>query len=184
MVFIDLLWPFRQYGTSILERPSFVAPSLSLATGVLLFSSLSTLLPASQKRFEEGKEYLVYLCYFAGAGATVALTRIIRWCAPDAIHACGGGDSKRNHDGTETRMIVPQESQSTIVYNNPSSDDEERTMLTKDNNNTWIIDYGSTENELDHHHHRHDSNASNKQDYFRIGIQTALAICIHKFPGK
>lgn len=40
------------------------------------------------------------------------------------------------------------------------------------------LEYGSIEIDDDH-----DFADQDKNDYFLIGIQTAIAICIHKFPG-
>ncbi|CAO3584573.1 unnamed protein product [Absidia cylindrospora] len=92
IVFIDKVWSRRQ--GSILSSRAFLASSMALASGVLLVSSLAVLLPESQTRLKSTPEAYGY--FLTGALLTLCLARIIHWCTPNAIHACGS-DSPTKH---------------------------------------------------------------------------------------
>lgn len=134
-----------------------MSASMALASGVLLFSSLSVLFPQAQNRLDNNA--LLYTCFFIGATVTALLTRFIHYLMPDAIHACG----KKKHD---------------------ENDEERQKLITHTHN-----EYAATAH-FQYHDHDHPpiSIKENHQysggSYYSIGIQTAIAICIHKFPGK
>lgn len=192
IVFIDTFWP--QTNGSILDNKPFLAASMALASGVLLFSSLAILLPESQERL--GSAWKTYACFFAGSLFTLILTRLIHWCAPSAIHACGGAP---HHPGQETNDDVEAATQ-------------ERQPLLRH----CDVEYGTSPNGEAHirfhppHQHlneqqqqqhqlqqrqqqqqqpqnvsrKHQHDDGEGHDFLRIGIQTAVAIGVHKFPGK
>ena len=165
-MFVDSFFSSSQC-SSVLERPAVIASSLALGSGVMIFSALYTLLPASRSRLES--DGAVYFYFFSGILATLAITRIVHWTAPDAIHS-HGEDHHHHHDLSEssstTATTAPHEDEQAFLKSAPT----ETTRLMH-----WDQDeYGSRD--------RHPTVPEN--DYFRIGIQTAIAICIHKFPGN
>lgn len=227
IVFIDTLWPQK----SILENQSFLAASMALASGVLLYSSLAVLLPEAVERLDDS--YLVYVGFFGGALFTLILTRIIHWCTPGAVHACGGYPSMDQRRDEESGHCSSSSSTSTT-----SNHDEEdghtsagsRTIAYTERHSIkhhpvsaqGSTQYGTTTTKAvvapfseahfrihsmatrgqqhdhhhhDHHHHHHQDNDNHHHDdhddssedshsFLRIGIQTAVAIGVHKFPGK
>ncbi|KAI9323549.1 Zinc/iron permease [Dichotomocladium elegans] len=228
VVFID---KFLFRTSSILESRSFLAGSMSLASGVLLYSSLSVLLPEAIKRLDGGT--LVYAGFFGGALFTLILTRIIHWFTPDAVHACGG--SPGPHDDEETALPISSRSSSLAEEEehqplcNNSSDNEASDTVKRTSASTTTVSsghhhafYGTTSllseshfrihpsniiqgNHDHHHHHRCDHHPHPQRHYshhqhhelhghsqdgdeesygqfLRIGIQTAVAIGVHKFP--
>ena len=237
VVFIDKCncWSAGRRRNAILENQSFLAASMALASGVLLFSSLAVLLPASRQRLSSSKSYLLYLCFFGGALFTLGLTKVIHALTPDAIHACGGPPSSpcdMEHDSAlsspeEEGNLYDDDEESTVPgssehshYRQQHHDDnngEHQPIITKSSSQQLHgHDYGSTNHHHSHHHphlfreahfrfhphhhhehgnehsdEHHDHNAHNqyesqsqKSDLLRIGIQTAVAIGVHKFPGN
>ncbi|KAI8393516.1 Zinc/iron permease [Radiomyces spectabilis] len=174
IVFVDKLWKSSQ--GSILENPKFLAASLSLASGVLLFSSLYTLLPAAQKRLHS--DFLTYTCFFAGAAVTLLITYIVRWFTPDAIDACGAHGADFNHDNAHGKWV-----------HNHTGDEEQHPLYHDQHIPGHHSEYGSVNDRAcrepasDEHQHGHVNLTQHDHDsYLSIGIQTAIAICIHKFP--
>lgn len=220
---------------------------MALASGVLLISSLAVLLPESQTRLKSTPK--AYGWFLFGAFLTLCLTRLIHWCAPDAIHNCGSDAPTKHHHHHHHGYISTSTSSSsspTMIQHEHSTHppllENEQTKLIDDPQKhvTATVDYGSTttvvlpnsthirlqehgppshdlqtnhhhyhhihaNHKLDHHHHSieidtdemHSSDSSsnseadpddhmdlenNKEDYWSIGIQTAIAICVHKFP--
>ncbi|KAI8070503.1 Zinc/iron permease [Gongronella butleri] len=198
---------------------------MALASGVLLLSSLAVLLPESQIRL--GSTTDAYGWFLVGALITLVLTRVIHWCTPDAIHACGSNSPSHDHSTMSSSSSLPSiiAAPSTPQLVTPTSKPAQKLVQP----DLVTIDYGSTlvadahfrfhehhhhqhhqhhhhsqddeeaqlapELHHDHHnhhdHHGHDHENSDSQpldienDRFRfwsIGIQTAIAICIHKFP--
>lgn len=189
VVFVDTVWPSSRYNrayTSILEQPKVIASSMALAAGVMLFSSLFTLLPASRARL--GSDHWMYLYYFIGIATTIFINRCIHWCAPNAIHAYNEAPHQHSHHQSSP-LEHPDScsSQSTLL---PTTQDDPSFIKSTNGNlgeHTRLhwnsAEYGT----VNHHHHEYfDPVKGNDQDndYFRIGIQTAVAICIHKFPGR
>ncbi|ORZ16511.1 Zinc/iron permease [Absidia repens] len=261
IVFIDKVWHRRQ--GSILSSRAFLASAMALASGVLLISSLAILLPESQIRLKSTPK--AYGWFLFGAFLTLCLTRLIHWCAPDALHACGSDSPKKHHHNHHSHhnhhhhhhhhhhnngSISPTASSfssPTMIQHEhslPSTDlriqqlpmdDEQRKLIASPDRTTTGMDYGSTvlvpnspfslqehtqysssrdlerdNHKLDHHgididtddmHHNSISSISsssssnseddpddhmdlenNKEYFWSIGIQTAIAICVHKFP--
>ncbi|KAI7848456.1 ZIP zinc transporter-domain-containing protein [Circinella umbellata] len=236
VVFIDKCNCWSAGRNTILENQSFLAASMALASGVLLFSSLAVLLPASRQRLSASKSYLLYLCFFGGALFTLGLTKVIHALTPDAIHACGGPPSSpcdMEHDSSssseEEEHLYNNDEESNVPGSNQHSHHqqqqdnnhgEHQPIISKLNNpQVHGHDYGSTNYHHSHHHHpqlfreahfrfhphshhhhhhehehehsdaHHDHNThhqhefqNQKSDLLRIGIQTAVAIGVHKFP--
>ncbi|CDH50436.1 zinc iron permease [Lichtheimia corymbifera JMRC:FSU:9682] len=195
VVFIDTVWPSSRYHSScasILEQPKVIASSMALASGVMLFSSLFTLLPASRARL--ASDHLMYLYYFVGIATTIFINRCIHWCAPNAIHAYNEGPHQHHHHPSPLEHPVDScSSQSTLLPTTATHDDDPSCMKSTTTGNLgehtrlhWnSIEYGAvTQQQQQQHPDYFDPVKSNDQgnDYFRIGIQTAVAICIHKFP--
>lgn len=223
IVFIDKIWP----KVSILENQSFLAASMALASGVLLYSSLAVLLPEAVERLDDS--YLVYVGFFGGAVFTLILTRIIHWCTPGAVHACGGSPSMNQQRDEESGHCSSSSSSSTTS----NHDDEDghtsagsRTLAYTERHSIkhhpisaqGSTQYGTTtttttttkavapfseahfrihsmttggqqqshhhHHDNDDHHHEDDHSSEDSSSFLRIGIQTAVAIGVHKFPGK
>ncbi|KAI8384958.1 ZIP zinc transporter-domain-containing protein [Radiomyces spectabilis] len=189
VVFIDNVW-HRDQG-SILESRAFLAGSMALASGVLLFSSLVILLPEAKQRLHS--DWLVHGCFFIGAAVTLLLTRIIHWCTPNAIHACGANPHLDSHSHEHSH----QDEEGSIPHNDHhadhhghSHDDNERGKLLHQTSHDSSR-YGSTPFREAHFRlHRHDDDDHDDDElsemdhrqFFSMGIQTAVAICVHKFP--
>lgn len=188
---------------------------MSLASGVLLFSSLSILLPASQKKLDSTT--LSFVCFFGGALFTAILSKVIHWCTPDAVHACGGPPSPLDNNHADEERASPTSSHdsgrgSSQDGGNEEDCSEEYCILNHHSKHRYQNSYGAVpfreahfrihpsiqpQQEHHQHHHRHpsrhhhgqergDHQADDKdtRDWLRIGIQTAIAIGVHKFPGK
>ncbi|KAI9496481.1 ZIP zinc transporter-domain-containing protein [Zychaea mexicana] len=242
VVFIDKCWSATGHQSPILQSRAFLSASMALASGVLLFSSLAVLLPASRQRLGSSSSYLVYLCFFGGALFTLALTKLIHALTPDAIHACGGppspaapdddgenahlhhdlehgddGDSNQ-HDIDQTRRTAsgsaeehhrrhPDENQP--IKCNLHQNQHYGTTTTANNHGHRHHDPNQHHSDTlfreahfrlhphrhqqqhhNHHHHHHDQyhehdDQTSREDYqhfLRMGIQTAVAIGVHKFP--
>ncbi|KAI7883665.1 hypothetical protein K492DRAFT_205195 [Lichtheimia hyalospora FSU 10163] len=192
VVFIDALRPSSRYNQScgsILEQPKVIASSMALAAGVMLFSSLFTLLPASRARL--ASDHWMYLYYFVGIATTIFINRCIHWCAPNAIHAYNEGPHQHgHHQASPLEHPDSCSSQSTLLPTTVTHDDTSfmKSATTGNLGEHTRLQYNSVEygtvTEQHHHPEYFDPVKSNDQenDYFRIGIQTAVAICIHKFP--
>lgn len=97
--------------------------------------------------------FYTYLCFFIGVVFTLILTLAIQACTPRALHTCDPIGSVAHH------LKDHQHHTPTIEYGTiPNTTITIATTTTVDTEET-------------------------KNDYFLIGIQTAIAICIHKFPG-
>lgn len=171
---------------------------MALASGVLLFSSLSILLPASQKRL--GSVLQVYCFFFAGVIFTFVLTKIVHWCTPDAVHACGGPPAPalpkldEEEAAQETRLLSSS-------HRAAVAGREDQSQTTTADAGKGQQHYGAVLFSEAHfryhpsstpgHHHQHhhlaptdeEDESDTKVQFLRIGIQTAVAICVHKFPG-
>ncbi|KAI7850302.1 Zinc/iron permease [Circinella umbellata] len=216
VVFIDVIYP-SSHCSSILERPSVIASSMALGSGVMLFSALYSLLPASRIRLQS--DYALYFFYFIGILATLVITQFVHYMAPDAIHSHGTTEDEEHHHHHKQprhRFSETSTTSSITVTSTPTIEQEEEHIFSKSPINTtmpsnklnenknegtrllmqWnnqVVEYGSRDHHHHHHHHPHshshhhhhhhsDEENKNDNDYFRIGIQTAIAICIHKFP--
>lgn len=187
-----------------------MASSMALASGVLLFSSLAILFPQAQSRLNN--DALLYTCYFGGATFTLVLTRIIHYLMPDAIHACGEASENchhseenhhhhhhHNHNHSHQDNHVREERRKLNVH---PCDVEYGTIRSSETHFRFHHDdqvhnpTSATEDENDvssespstQQHNRHESVeetvTKDPGHYYSIGIQTAVAICVHKFPGK
>lgn len=184
---------------SLLDSRTFMASSMALASGVLLFSSLSILFPQAQRRLNN--DALLYTCFFGGATFTILLTRVIHHLMPDAIHACGESSATCHHSEEHRHHN----------HNHGHNHTAERRKL---NAHPCDVEYGtirSSESHFRFHHddqvHAHGSNITNDnlsdssstrqhnrhesveetvsndpKHFYSIGVQTAIAICVHKFP--
>lgn len=142
-----------------------MSASMSLASGVLLFSSLAILLPQAQIRLENNA--LLYTFFFCGATFTAFITRFIHYLMPDAIHACGN-DEQDNHDHHEHQKL---KTPTDVEYGSISSA-HFRFHHDDPNQEATIV-----------HTHKETASQHDHSNYYSIGIQTAIAICVHKFPG-
>lgn len=185
-----------------------MASSMALASGVLLFSSLSMLFPQAQKRLDNNA--LLYTCFFGGATFTLLLTKLIHYLMPDAIHACGDeseschhAEENHNHPGHShnTSHDLQQERRK---LNDRPCDVEYGSLRSSESHFRFHHDDLVHSNDPHHHtsqdndtisdcpsaeHHYHHESVEQAVDndpmhYYSIGIQTAIAICVHKFPGK
>lgn len=188
VVFIDKLLPQHSSSKPFLERPSFIAATLALSSGVMIFSSLSALLPASLQRIDP--DFLAYACFFGGVAFTLVITRIVHFFAPKAVHSCGATDHDDDHLHTPTTLKTPKNDIQTLK--GPADSPGERERLLRYQN--WDLEYGARNaaGYFDEMHHMHPRSAGStliseeadvEEDYFKLGIQTAIAIFVHKFPG-
>lgn len=210
IVFIDKLW-HRQQG-SILSSRAFLASSMALASGVLLISSLAVLLPESQTRLHSAPK--AYGWFLTGAFLTLCLTRVIHWCTPEAIHACGSTSTHAHHPQNNASLSTSTSASSSSSPTTDHSIEQHQSPLHEQQKligQPATMDYGSTvlpnahfrfhehahhtshDLEQQHHHHQNDPHhhsdaddhldlEQDKEHFWSIGVQTAIAICVHKFP--
>jgi len=118
------------------------------------------------------------------------LSYFIQWCTPHAIHTCDPPLAVTNKDNANTidELVRGQD-----MTDEQEEEQDERDLLKP------ILPPTPPLHNHPHHHKRHHSHRDleygsieiddqdlvdqDKNDYFLIGIQTAIAICIHKFPG-
>ncbi|KAI8647471.1 Zinc/iron permease [Parasitella parasitica] len=180
-------------GGKVLESKQFLSGSMALGGGVLVFNSLYTLLPASHQKFDSN--LLTFSCFFAGVIFTVGLSYFIQWCAPHAIHTCDPTSAVTSKDvgNTSINELVhgPELNDNDIL----EQEVEERDLMKPILPPTPPPLHNHHHRHHRHHHHLGDRDAEygsitihdedleqDTNDYFLIGIQTAIAICIHKFP--
>ncbi|KAI8373391.1 Zinc/iron permease [Choanephora cucurbitarum] len=186
IVFID-----RFSHKSLLDNRSFMASSMALASGVLLFSSLSILFPQAQDRLKN--DAIAYSCFFSGACFTVVLTRIIHTIMPDAIHACGEATKDCHHHASNNpeRTKIKNSHPCDIEYGSVRSSQSHFRFhhdeyVHQENNGAAESSDASSESPSADRHNSHESveqiMQSDPGHYYSIGIQTAIAICVHKFP--
>ncbi|KAI9264779.1 ZIP zinc transporter-domain-containing protein [Sporodiniella umbellata] len=185
IVFIDKL-----FHKPLLDNRSFMASSMALASGVLLFSSLAILFPQAQKRLTN--DAILYTCFFAGAIFTLCITKLIHFLMPDAIHACGDAEEAcgDHHPTTERQKL--NKNRSDIEYGSiPNNEAHIRLPHEENETRESSSEHSFTPHHHhhlleSHHHHSHHESAQQaapaSSHYLNIGIQTAIAICIHKFP--
>lgn len=182
-----------------------MASSMALASGVLLFSSLSILFPQAQKRLDN--DALLYSCYFGGATFTLFLTKLIHHLMPDAIHACGDASESCHHadEAHDHHNHHHASQQERRKLNGHPCDVEYGTIRSSESHFRFhhddLVHSNGPLNHNDHqdgdtvsecpstqHHNHHESVEQTVNNdpghYYSIGIQTAIAICVHKFPGK
>lgn len=182
IVFIDRYTHF-----SILNSRAFMASSMALASGVLLFSSLSVLLPQAEKKL--GSPALQYTFFFGGALFTLVLTKLIHRLMPDAIHTCDTTDTcqheqepiaKRKGCDVEYGTIKSSESHFRFHHDDHG--------VSRHQQSSECLPVVHQHQDLPHHHHDHHHEtveqavSNDPSHYYSIGIQTAIAICVHKFP--
>ncbi|KAG2190661.1 hypothetical protein INT46_011356 [Mucor plumbeus] len=171
----------------VLENKQFLSASMAIGGGVLVFNSLYTLLPASNQKFDSN--LLTFSCFFVGVLFTVGLSYFIQWCTPHAIHTCDPTSTVTMKDsGNSINELVGEEE-------NEQEEENDDNLIKPILPPTPPLH--NHRKHKHHHHHHHHSNRDleygsiiihnedlnqDKNDYFLIGIQTAIAICIHKFP--
>lgn len=168
-----------------ISSKKFLSSSMALGGGVLMFNSLYTLLPASQQKLNSN--FLTFLCFFIGVLFTVFITWLIQWCTPHAIHTCDPIASvqqqqqqqlqKQNDTSGSTPSSIINE---VMIENQPLLHNHHDKPHHHHHTRESIIEYGSV---LITSEDNDDEMTTEKNDYFLIGMQTAIAICIHKFPG-
>ncbi|CAO3638546.1 unnamed protein product [Cunninghamella blakesleeana] len=226
VVFID---QWKENG--FLTKGAFLSASMSFGSGVLIYSSIASLLPESIEKLND-QPYLSYLYFLLGAALTGLLTYLIHYFLPTAIHTCDMEDASSSSTSTSSSIndhnkldeeefnIKKQSSIKTPLLHHHDHhhhhDKQSYTILMDDkssnNSNTLINVIKSSSLPLFNHHpnytyhedhynhlnsttrrtssssssttstinandHHHPSN-----DFYQMGIQTALALCIHKFP--
>ncbi|KAG0168388.1 Zinc transporter [Apophysomyces sp. BC1034] len=166
---------------------------MALAAGVLLFSSFALLLPESQKRLTS--EGLVYLSFFGGALFTLLLSRIIHKFTPGAIHTCNA--SSTSIECCDEDHPQNARAETPLMHNvNNGKRQQPATGHSQHHHHQHEARYGAvplSESHFQFHpqeHQPHDQGETftdtisgwDNSQYARVGIQTAIAICVHKFP--
>ncbi|RIA98731.1 ZIP zinc transporter-domain-containing protein [Glomus cerebriforme] len=199
----------------IINSPKFLVASLSLGAGVMLYSSLYTLLHEAKESFSrtpKSKEYAgIYLIafYFLGVIGSAVINRLIHHLLvkESSIH-----HHHHHHNHHNRHNYIHN-----IDHNHDVSHDEGSPLLKNNTNkilycnddacsdrlSVYIVEeqpsleslYHRDFSRIDHHHHHHHPHShphhhphhhiksDQDQQLMRVGIQTALAISIHKFPG-
>ncbi|GBC01835.1 hypothetical protein RclHR1_04350011 [Rhizophagus clarus] len=201
VVFSDLFFQrfFCAKYFQIIHNPKFLVASLSLGAGVMLYSSLYTMLNEAKESFGRASKSKnhegIYLMtfYFLGVIGSAAINRL--------IHFFLFKESSHHH-----HHLHNIEDHNMLNHNVSHVSQNERSPLLKNHINhmneipycidgcSVCIPESDTEEPVDEplfcqdsshdDHHSHSIVSSNDQSnqLMRIGIQTALAISIHKFP--
>ncbi|KAL0088252.1 Zinc/iron permease [Phycomyces blakesleeanus] len=162
VVFVDKLWKPHN-GESLLESRSFLAASMALASGVLLFSSLSILLPEASLRL--GSPVKTYICFFGGALFTLLLTRLIHWTTPNAIHACGAPPVEHavccedNHSHSHVDTPPLEHAHNNDDYHNQLDQDQDQDHVhNHDHDQEHTHNHAYSSSYTNSHEHEHDNN--------------------------
>jgi zinc transporter ZupT len=121
---------------------------MSVAAGVLMYSSLYTLLPAANTRLQ----FTPLPLFFAGVLLNLLLSRLVHFLTPKQLSGLG---------------------------------DEENSKLLNPNNQRQQADienYGAST--LRQPHDQPQADSVTASGFLQIGIQTTVAMCLHKLPGK
>ncbi|CAO3638511.1 unnamed protein product [Mucor hiemalis] len=181
---------------SLLDSRPFMASSMALASGVLLFSSLSILFPQAQSRLNN--DALLYTCFFGGATFTLVLTRVIHHLMPNAIHACGESGTchhseenchhSHSHNCTEERRKLNSHpcdvEYGTIKYSESHFKFHHDDQVHDHGNNNTNDNLSDSSSARQHNRHEsvEETVSNDPKHFYSIGVQTAIAICVHKFP--
>ncbi|KAI8983158.1 ZIP zinc transporter-domain-containing protein, partial [Pilobolus umbonatus] len=171
---------------SFLDSRSFMASSMALASGVLLFSSLAILFPEAKDRLNNNS--LLYLFYFSGAIFTLLLTRLVHYLMPDAIHACGDAVEVCQHEEEQSKLNKPCDVEYGTIKSSESHFRFHHDDLVHQPSSESVAESTSSHHHDNHHHHHHHHESvevtvhNDPNHYYSIGIQTAIAIGVHKFP--
>ncbi|KAI8335535.1 Zinc/iron permease [Chlamydoabsidia padenii] len=246
VVFLDRLFSFpsstrtpsnhEPINSNLLDKSIFLSASMSLGAGVLVFSSLTSMLPAAKLKLPD-QPHLVYVYFLLGAFMTSLLTRMVHWCMPTAIHTCDVDDWDLDHEPTTTQhhdsihhtsdvnflssankqqvdeldnVVLPN-----CYYQRHQQSTEQQQQQQQHESGDTLVERlfllpppcPSTSGACYTHHtaikiqptygtlsteHKHltststsvspSSNEKVSHDYLTMGIQTGVAICIHKFP--
>ncbi|KAG2173722.1 hypothetical protein INT43_005142 [Umbelopsis isabellina] len=122
---------------------------MSVAAGVLIYSSLYTLLPAANTRLE----FTPLPLFFVGVILNLLLSRLVHYLTPEQLSGLGGGEEN-------TKLVNP---------------DNRRQEADVEN-------YGATT--LRQPHDQAQPESVTASGFLQIGIQTTVAMCLHKLPGK
>jgi zinc transporter ZupT len=124
---------------------------MSIAAGVLTYSSLYTLLPAAQARLQFNPLPL----FLGGVILNVLLIRL--------VHA-----------------ITPKQFSS---YESQQSSEPLKFQNSQRRRQADVENYGAT-GTLRQPHDQPQAHSVTASHYLQIGIQTTVAMCLHKLPGK
>ncbi|CAO3607603.1 unnamed protein product [Cunninghamella echinulata] len=209
VVFID-----RWHKNEFLTKGPFLSASMSLGSGVLVYSSIAFLLPASIIKLQDSA-YLSYIYFLTGAIATSSMTFIIHWFLPTAIHTCDHNNDNNNNNNNNnniTSLSIKEHEHHHHHHHHHHNDKHQYqqqpySILIDDDHNTLVdilksplIDH--LHSHQDHHHYgslktttsssssstssttidNSNDHHDNLSDFYQMGIQTAIALCIHKFP--
>ncbi|KAG2187893.1 hypothetical protein INT44_000643 [Umbelopsis vinacea] len=145
IVFFDRRRPTDDENDTPLTSPKFLTAFMSIAAGVLTYSSLYTLLPAAQARLQFNPLPL----FFGGVLLNFLLSRLVHAVTPKQFTKDSGEGSYQ------------------------SLNDRRR--------QTDVENYGATE-ALRQPHDQPQAENVTASGYLQIGIQTTVAMCLHKLP--
>ncbi|RIB18950.1 Zinc/iron permease [Gigaspora rosea] len=181
------------------QNLNLMVASFALGSGVLLYSSFFTLLNESKKNFAEANiskgrsGHYVITFYFLGVIGSILINSLIHNFVTDESFHSHHHHHHHHHNFPQNEntplLKDPLGGQTTAV----SKDDYCNLQNIGDFNEAdssegHSIDIDESSISSDHGHHHHDlQNTHSKSDQenaklMQIGIQTAIAISIHKFP--
>ncbi|GAA5797398.1 hypothetical protein HPULCUR_002782 [Helicostylum pulchrum] len=132
--------------------------SLSCVLGASIVVILGGKKITSSKKFLSASMALgggVLIFNSFGVLFTMSLTLLIQWCTPHAIHTCDPIAAVQKNSTEREPILQRHDHHHFHNHQQPS-----------------LMEYGPIIEEEE----------DDKNDYFLIGMQTAIAICIHKFP--
>ncbi|PKY47895.1 Zinc/iron permease [Rhizophagus irregularis] len=197
VVFSDLFFQkfFCTKYFQIVNNPKFLVASLSLGAGVMLYSSFFTMLTEAKESFSrapKSKNYEgIYLMtfYFLGVIGSAVINRL--------IHYFLFKESSHHHHHLHnidhnTMNDCPHNERSPLLKNNVNHmngipyciEDGCSVCIVESDTEEPVVESLFCPDSSHDVHHSHPPHSSNDQSnqLMRIGIQTALAISIHKFP--
>jgi zinc transporter ZupT len=162
----------REESSKLIEQTTFMAGTLSFTAGILLYSTMSALVPETfvylvKSSIPKAWVYAVGVTYFlVGALSLQFVNKTVDWLTPDKQKVCVCHvPTVSNGTSTESKIVESKKEC-------PQFCDSESTDIS----NVDISD-GENTNQPGNH-----SNIMQKANYRYLGIQTAIAMGVHKIP--
>lgn len=206
----DVIWGYFFPGTfNLKNNQPFLICSLALSSGVLIYTAMAKLMPESLEYFLESdlvagssrkaEAYLI-TSYMIGIVTCAGINAIVLACTRRSVVQCAHGESEAHfehslnhgHDHpavlqpTSTSQIVESETVKPIdsqisAHSFRRSFDIESGQLSA-NEETPLLASHQACSTNDKPHNPHHIGSLRQSDLFSIGLQTAIAISVHKIP--
>lgn len=206
-VLLRLLFPGSKF--NLKNNQTFLICSLSLSSGVLVYTSMFKLMPESLEYFLEADlvvgssrkaQAFLITSYMIGIVTCAGINTIVHAFTSRSVVQCAHGESEAHFehslDHGHNHPELQPTSTSQVVENDPSKPtdgqisaskkwrqplDIESGQLTVNEETPLLVSHQACSADDKPHTHHHIS-SSRQSDLFSIGLQTAIAISVHKIP--